>query len=280
MKKHISFRTGGCAKYFVTPDSVSSLKDLIRLLSENGEKYVVIGNGSNLLVSDKGYDGVVVAIGRKFSEIKVKGNTIIAQSGALLSKIAVTALENSLAGFEFASGIPGSLGGAVMMNAGAYGGEMKDVVESTDYIDENGCIKTAFGSEHRFGYRKSRFKNGEVILSSVIKLKSGNYDEIKSLMEELNSRRREKQPLNFPSAGSTFKRPEGYFAAKLIDDANLRGYSIGGAAVSEKHCGFIVNSGNATSSDIYNLMNYVKKEVYNKFKVTLENEVRLIGDFE
>lgn len=279
MHKHTSFKTGGNASFFVTPSNKNELVRLVSALNENGCKYQIIGNGSNLLVSDKGYDGVVVCIGKKYSDVTVNENTICACAGALLSKIASVALKNSLEGFEFASGIPGSIGGAVMMNAGAYGGEMKDVVVKTEYADKNGTVKTVVGSEHNFAYRTSRFNDGEVILSSCIELKCGNYDEIKQRMSELNSKRREKQPLEYPSAGSTFKRPEGYFAAKLIDDANLRGYQIGGAMVSKKHCGFIINYDNATSSDIYNLMNYVKNTVYDKFAVRLENEVRLIGEF-
>lgn len=262
------------------PDSIDKLSKLVSALKRNNDEYLIIGNGSNILVSDKGYDGVVVNIGKKLSLITVDGNLITAQAGALLSAIASAALANSLEGFEFASGIPGSLGGAVAMNAGAYGGEMKDVIRKTNYVDSEGCIRTAYGDEHRFGYRRSAFENGEVILSSVIELKHGNRESIKSVMEELNSRRREKQPLNFPSAGSTFKRPEGYFAAKLIDDAGLRGYHIGGAAVSDKHCGFIVNTGDAMSSDVYELIKYVRKTVYDKFNVYLETEVKLIGDFE
>lgn len=279
MKNHTSFKTGGNAAYFVTPESAEEVKKLVSLLVANGEKYLVIGNGSNLLVSDRGFDGTVICIGRKMSEISVNKDKITAGAGTLLSKIANEALKNSLAGFEFASGIPGSLGGAVMMNAGAYGGEMKDVIVSTDYIDKNGCAKTVSGIEHCFGYRKSRFEDGEVILSSVIQLKEGNYEEIRAAMNELNSKRRQKQPLEYPSAGSTFKRPKGYFAAKLIDDAGLRGFRLGGAMVSQKHCGFVINYDNASADDIYRLMNYVRKEVYDKFGVVLENEVRLIGEF-
>jgi len=238
-----------------------------------------MGNGSNLLVSDDGFDGAVICVGKNMSEISVTGNEITAMAGALLSKIANVALKNSLSGFEFASGIPGSLGGAVIMNAGAYDGEMKDVVIKTEYLSKDGNIKCAVGSEHGFGYRKSAFGKDDVVLSSVISLKKGNFDEIKKTMDDLNSRRKEKQPLEYPSAGSTFKRPEGYFAAKLIDDAGLRGYRCGGAMVSEKHCGFVINYDNATSRDIYNLMQDIRTIVYDKFGVKLEPEVRLLGDF-
>ena len=279
MTNHTSFRTGGAAKYFVTPSSCEEAAGLVRALKEQNEKYIVIGNGSNLLVSDKGFDGTVVCIGKNLSEITADGEVITAMAGALLSRIASVALKNSLTGFEFASGIPGCLGGAVMMNAGAYGGEIKDVVFETTYITENGAIAICRGDEHQFGYRKSRFTSGEVILSSKIQLKKGNYEEIKALSDDLNCKRREKQPIEYPSAGSTFKRPEGYFAAKLIDDAGLRGLRVGGAMVSEKHCGFVINYDNAASSDVFNLMKQIKNTVFEKTGVVLEPEVRFVGEF-
>lgn len=279
MKNHVSFKTGGNAALFVAPQSEKQLIDVINTLNSSGEQYFVMGNGSNLLVSDSGFDGVVVCIGKGMADVSADGERICAMAGASLSKIASAALKNNLTGFEFASGIPGTLGGAVMMNAGAYGGEMKDVVVSTRYLAPSGEIKEFTGDEHGFGYRKSNFKDGDVILSSVIELKHGNGEDIRSLMNELNSRRREKQPLEYPSAGSTFKRPEGYFAGKLIDDAGLRGFRLGGAMVSQKHCGFVINYNNAASSDIYNLMEYVKNEVFKKFSVVLEPEVRLLGKF-
>jgi UDP-N-acetylmuramate dehydrogenase len=277
MSSHTSFKTGGRAEYFVTPETADEAKALVEALREENIKYTVIGNGSNLLVSDKGIDGVVICIGKKLSGITVDGTSLTAEAGALLSRISSVATKNSLTGFEFASGIPGSLGGALVMNAGAYGGEMKDVVKSTTYIDKSGTIKTI--TEHNFGYRKSVFQDGDVILSSVIELAKGDIAQIKSRCDELNARRREKQPLEYPSAGSTFKRPEGYFASKLIDDANLKGFKLGGAMVSDKHCGFVINYDNATSMDIFNLMKEVKNTVYDKFGVTLEPEVRLIGEF-
>ena len=277
MSSHTSFKTGGRAEYFVTPETVDEAKALVEALREENIKYTVIGNGSNLLVSDKGIDGVVICIGKKLSGITVDGTSLTAEAGALLSRISSVATKNSLTGFEFASGIPGSLGGALVMNAGAYGGEMKDVVKSTTYIDKSGTIKTI--TEHNFGYRKSVFEDGDVILSSVIELAKGDIAQIKSRCDELNARRREKQPLEYPSAGSTFKRPEGYFASKLIVDANLKGFKLGGAMVSYKHCGFVINYDNATSMDIFNLMKEVKNTVYDKFGVTLEPEVRLIGEF-
>lgn len=279
MANHTSFRTGGAAKLFVTPSSCEETVNLVNALRGNGEKFVVIGNGSNLLVSDKGFDGTVVSIGKKMSDITVEGTTIKAMAGAFLSRIAYAAQKNSLTGFEFASGIPGFLGGAIVMNAGAYGGEMKDVVSETTYICADGTVKVCRGEEHGFGYRKSRFTKDDIILSAQIQLMEGDALKIKALSDELNSQRREKQPLEYPSAGSTFKRPEGYFAAKLIDDAGLRGFSVGGAMVSEKHCGFVINYDNATSDDIFNLMKEIKRIVLEKFGVTLEPEVRFIGEF-
>ncbi len=279
MSKHVSFKCGGNAAFFAAPENREQLCSLVGALSENGEKYFVMGNGSNLLVSDSGYDGVVICLGAKFSEIRAVDEEIVANAGALLSRIASVALKNSLAGFEFASGIPGSLGGAVVMNAGAYGGEMKDVVVQTEYVSKNGEIRTFSGDEHGFSYRHSNFEDGDAVICSRIKLKRGNEAEIRALMNDFNSRRREKQPLEYPSAGSTFKRPEGYFAAKLIDDAGLRGAKCGGAMVSEKHCGFVINYDNATSGDVYNLMQHVEKEVFEKFGVELHPEVRLLGEF-
>ncbi len=277
MSSHTSFKTGGKAEYFVTLGTADEAKALVEALKKENIKYTVIGNGSNLLVSDKGVDGVVICIGKNLSQITVDGTSLIVEAGALLSRISSVATKNSLTGFEFASGIPGSLGGALVMNAGAYGGEMKDVVKETTYIDCSGNIKTI--TEHNFGYRKSVFKDGDVILSSVIGLEKGDIEQIRAKCDELNQRRREKQPLEYPSAGSTFKRPEGYFASKLIDDAGLRGFRVGGAMVSDKHCGFVINYDNATSMDIFNLMKEVKNRVYEKFGVTLEPEVRLIGEF-
>ena len=279
MTNHTSFHTGGAAKYFVTPSSCEEAVNLVNALREKGEKFIVIGNGSNLLVSDEGFDGTVIAIGKNMADISVEGTVITAMAGALLSRIASVALKHSLTGFEFASGIPGSLGGAVFMNAGAYGGEMKDVVTETAYISQDGKVTTCKGEEHGFGYRKSRFTKDDVILSSKIELSKGSFEDIKAYSDELNAKRREKQPLEYPSAGSTFKRPEGYFAAKLIDDAGLRGFRVGGAMVSQKHCGFVINYDNATSTDVFNLMKEIKAIVYRKFGVTLEPEVRFIGNF-
>ncbi|MBQ6998785.1 MAG: UDP-N-acetylmuramate dehydrogenase [Clostridia bacterium] len=276
MDKHTSFKIGGNADFMVLPENIKQIKDVVTVLKDNGIRYTVIGNGSNLLVDDAGIRGVVIKLAKNFSQVVVTDNTIISRCGALLSRIANVALQNSLTGFEFAAGIPGTLGGAVIMNAGAYGGEMKDVVVETTYMTAEGDIRTVSGAEHGFGYRKSAFEKGDIILESTLVLQKGDKDAISAQMSELNAQRRAKQPLEFPSAGSAFKRPEGYFAGKLIQDAGLKGYKIGGASVSEKHSGFIVSDGTATCADVLALIDYVQNEVYNKFKVKLEPEVRYI----
>lgn len=276
MCNHTSFKIGGPADIFISPRTEEELLSSIAFLKENEIPYEVIGNGSNLLVSDAGIRGCVISLGKNFSSLSCIDDTIYSSSGTLLSRIASTAYENSLTGFEFASGIPGSLGGAIVMNAGAYGGEMKDVVVTTKYIDTDGSIKKCTRTEHEFLYRKSRFGNGEIILSSSLKLKKGNKNEIKETMNDLAKRRKEKQPLEYPSAGSTFKRPEGYFAAKLIDDVGLRGCTIGGAMVSDKHCGFVINKANATFDDVTRLIFHIQSVVYEKFGVSLEPEVKII----
>ncbi|WP_250227427.1 UDP-N-acetylmuramate dehydrogenase [Anaeropeptidivorans aminofermentans] len=280
LKNHTSFKIGGDAKVFFMPESVSDIADALKVCRENEFPYYILGNGTNILFSDKGYNGVIINIFNKFNQVYLENeNTINAQSGALLSSIANIALNNSLSGMEFASGIPGALGGAVYMNAGAYGGEMKDIVLSADILDKDGNIRTLDNNEMGFQYRSSNAeKEGFIVLSAKLQLKKGNKEEIKSKMYELNSQRKEKQPLEMPSAGSTFKRPEGNFAGKLIMESGLRGYSIGGAMVSEKHCGFVVNTGNATCKDVLLLIEHVKKTVYDKFNVMLEPEVRIIGD--
>lgn len=277
MSKHTTFKIGGRADLLLAPSEEGEICEILKICRDKGINYILIGNGSNLLVSDKGIRGVVIKLGKNFSGISVDGCEINAKSGALLSSVASQAASYSLTGLEFAAGIPGTLGGAVFMNAGAYGGEMRDVVTETTYIDEDSNIKKT--TEHGFSYRKSVFQtNGGIILSSKMKLEQGDKNDITAKMESLGAARREKQPLNFPSAGSAFKRPEGYFAAKLIDDAGLRGYSVGGAAVSEKHTGFIINRGGATAEDVLNLMEYVKKTVYDKFSVSLESEIRYVGE--
>ncbi len=280
MDIHTTFRTGGKADLFLLPENEEELSELIKLLSGGGQEYFIIGNGSNLLVSDKGYRGVIIQITDSFSDIEVKGTEIHAGAGALLSRIADTAMKNSLTGFEFASGIPGTAGGAMVMNAGAYGGEMKDVVLRVDAVTREGRSVSLSCGEMGFAYRSSNVKRDALTVHRVIfSLSRGEEAEIRKTMEELSKKRREKQPLEFPSAGSTFKRPEGYFAGKLIMDAGLSGYSIGGAAVSEKHCGFIINKGGASSDDVYRLIKEVQSKVKERFGVSLEPEVMMIGEF-
>ena len=276
MKKHTTFRAGGRAKYFVTPENKETLSKLIVYL-EGKCNYYVIGNGSNLLVRDEGYDGVIIKIGQNMSSCVVKDKEIQCEAGVYLSKVANEALNNSLTGFEFAAGIPGMIGGAVAMNAGAYGGEFKDIVKEVTLLDKKGGIFTLKGEEMGFGYRKSIVQEKDyIVLSTVLTLEKGDKVKIQDRMDELMRLRKEKQPLEFPSAGSTFKRPEGYFAGKLIMDAGLRGYSVGDARVSEKHCGFVVNKGNATATDIIELIENVTEIVKDKFGVTLETEVKII----
>ena len=277
MSSHCTFRAGGTAKYYVIPDEYTKVRDVLRLCVEENIPYYVIGNGSNLLVQDDGFDGVIIEIDSALAEIEINGNEIVAKAGAKLSKIAVKALNESLTGFEFAHGIPGNLGGAVTMNAGAYGGEMKDVLKWVKVLDNNGEMKTLKAEELELGYRTSIIvKEKMIVLEACIELHEGNRDEIEMHMKELIAKRKEKQPLEYPSAGSTFKRPEGYFAGKLIQDAGLKGYRVGGAMVSEKHSGFVINYDNATATDIINLMKDVRKKVYEEFQVTLEPEVKIL----
>lgn len=279
LSKHTTFRTGGPAKRFVMPETPAEVAELVKSLKDSGEPFIVIGNGSNLLVSDSGYDGTVICISDKLGEIKIQGSTIYAGAGAMLSVVARAARDNGLAGFEFASGIPGSVGGAVFMNAGAYGGEIVQVAQYVDVLMD-GELRRIDAADMQFGYRHSIAMEREmIILGLCIKLESGNSEEITAKMSELNKKRVDKQPLEYPSAGSTFKRPEGYFAGKLIQDSGLAGYRVGGAMVSPKHCGFVINYENATSTDIYTLMQDVIRTVHEKYNVTLEPEVRLVGEF-
>ena len=232
------------------------------------------------MVSDKGYRGVVIQLWKNFSDIETEDNTITVKAGALLSKVAAEALEESLTGMEFASGIPGTMGGAVMMNAGAYGGEMKDIIREVTVLTREGELLTLSKEEMNFGYRTSVVKEkGYVVISAELQLRKGDREEIRKVMDELKERRVTKQPLDMPSAGSTFKRPEGYFAGKLIMDAGLRGFSVGGAQISEKHCGFVVNKGDATAADVLGLIGEVQKRVQEKFGVALEPEVKFLGEF-
>ena len=279
MKSHITFRVGGNADLYIKPETAEDIDFTVKCLKKNNIEFFIIGNGSNLIVQDKGIRGAVIQIYDNFSDVDVDGDVIYAKGGTLLSKVASIAMDNGLGGREFASGIPGSIGGAVYMNAGAYGGEMKDIVVSVDILDENGNILTLSKDDMDFSYRKSIICNSKkIILGCKLKLYTDEKENIKSKMSELSKQRKEKQPLEFPSAGSTFKRPEGYFAGKLISDADLKGYSIGGAQVSEKHAGFIINKGNATSKDILDLIEHCQKVVFEKFGVKLEPEVKIIGE--
>lgn len=280
MSLHTSFKVGGVADYFVIPDNISEVADVVRLLLRENVPYYVVGNGSNLLVSDKGYRGCIINIGKGIGDISVDGNIIKSQAGVILSKLSRIACENSLTGLEFASGIPGSVGGAIVMNAGAYGGEMKDVVKSVTLFDvATGEVVIKNNEEMDFGYRYSIVKSHPyIVLEVVYELKNGKQDDIRDYMNELSAKRRQKQPLEYPSAGSTFKRPEGYFAGKLIEDAGLKGYSVGGAMVSTKHSGFVINTGDASSKDIITLIQDVRSIVHDKFDVWLEPEVCMIGE--
>lgn len=280
MDRHTTFRVGGPADFFVTPANEEQVRDTVLLLEKENVPYYVMGNGSNLLVGDKGFRGVIIQIAKKMNQIRVDGETIYAQSGALLSRVAAQALANGLTGFEFASGIPGTLGGAVMMNAGAYGGEMKQVLANAYVLTKVGEIRVIPADLMELGYRTSIFsKNQDIVLSAELKLERGNEENIRNYMEELKEKRVSKQPLEYPSAGSTFKRPEGYFAGKLIQDAGLRGFQVGGAQVSEKHCGFVINRNQATAADILSLMEQVADKVEAQFGVRLEPEVKRIGEW-
>lgn len=279
MSRHTTFRVGGPADFFVIPKAKEEVRDVIRICKEAGMPYYIIGNGSNLLVSDAGYRGVIVQIYKEMNEVKVEGDLVKAQAGALLSGIAAKALGAELSGFEFASGIPGTIGGACVMNAGAYGGEMKDVLESVTVLTGEGKIIELGRNELELGYRTSVIaKKGYIVLGAALKLERGDGEKIKTYMDELKEKRVTKQPLEYPSAGSTFKRPEGYFAGKLIEDAGLRGFQVGGAQVSEKHCGFVINRDHATAADIMELMRQVQIHVKENSGVDLEPEVKRLGD--
>ena len=277
MSRHTTFRTGGPAEVLVTP-AAEELEQVIRLCNTYGESCLIIGNGSNLLVSEQGIPGVVAEIGKPMSEIRTEGNRIIAQAGAMMSAIAARAAEHALTGFEFASGIPGTIGGAAVMNAGAYGGELKDVLVSVKVLDCEGTLLELSADELELSYRHSIIpEKNYTVVEVCLELTPGTEEAIRGRMDELKEQRVSKQPLEYPSAGSTFKRPKGYFAGKLIQDAGLRGYTVGGAQVSEKHCGFVINRGGATSTDIITLIRDVQKKVKEDAGVDLETEVKLIG---
>lgn len=280
MKEYTTFRVGGEAECMLMIRQEEELAKLIPYLNQIEQEYFILGNGSNLLVGDKGYRGIVLKFDGQMEQIEVEGTRITAKAGALLSKVALAAKENGLTGLEFAAGIPGSIGGGVVMNAGAYDGEMKQVVESVRVMDSDGQITTLDNDTMEFGYRTSIIKNRPyTVLEIVLQLAEGDRGQISARMDELAQLRRNKQPLEYPSAGSTFKRPEGYYAGKLIMDAGLRGYRIGGAQVSDKHCGFIINTGKATAADIREVIEEVQERVKERFHVSLEPEVVFLGDF-
>lgn len=279
MARHTSFRIGGPARLMLRPRNGEEAALALQTARELGIEPFFMGNGSNLLVSDRGYDGFVIKAFDGMGRMeRLDGDRIWAESGVLLSRLANFALAEGLTGLEFAHGIPGSLGGAVTMNAGAYGGEMKDVVVSTDCLDRTGRRETVTGADHGFAYRRSAFSDGSrFLLGSTLRLTAGDPAAIRARMEELAARRKEKQPLEYPSAGSTFKRPEGYFAAALIEECGLKGYAVGGAQVSEKHAGFVVNRGGASCEDVLRLTGHIRETVLRETGVTLELEVRLLG---
>lgn len=280
MKNHVTFRVGGPADFFVMPKNGEELEWVLKQCAKHEMPYYIIGNGSNLLVSDQGYRGVVIQLFRQLNDIQCEGNMIRAQAGALLSAVANRALEEGLTGFEFAAGIPGTLGGACVMNAGAYGGEMKDVLKTVTVLTREGELLTLEKNELELGYRTSIIaKKDYIVLEAQIELQEGDPEQIKEVMDDLKERRITKQPLEYPSAGSTFKRPEGYFAGKLIQDTGLQGFQVGGAQVSEKHCGFVINKDQATAADIAELIRQVQDRVEEKFGVRLETEVKRLGEF-
>ena len=275
--RHTTFQIGGPADYYLVPESVEEVGEAIAFAGEKGLPYYVIGKGSNMLFSDEGFRGVIIEIGKGLEKITIDGTKVIVSAGISLSAMAARLMDAELTGFEFAGGIPGTLGGAITMNAGAYGGEIKDCIESATVLTEDQNMITLSKEELELGYRTSVIqKKNYIVLEGTFLMESGKKDEIRAKMRELNQRRRDKQPLEFPSAGSTFKRPEGYFAGKLIQDAGLRGYRVGGAQVSEKHCGFVVNRGGATSEDVRKLIADVQKKVEEDFGVMLEPEVRIV----
>ena len=280
MMKHTSFRAGGAARWFAVPETAEELNAVLAACRKADTPWYVIGNGSNLLVSDKGFPGVIISTD-KFDRLEVNGTEITVGAGVMLSKLANTAYKAGLTGLEFAAGIPGTVGGACVMNAGAYGSEMINVLKSVTVLTPEGTVETLPAESLELGYRTSVIpKKGYLVLEAVMSLTEGNMEESKALMDDLAFRRKDKQPLEFPSAGSTFKRPAGHFAGKLIEDCGLKGFTVGGAQVSEKHAGFVINKGGATASDIYNLCKEVEKRVKAEFNVSLEMEVKLLGEFE
>lgn len=278
MNEHTSMQVGGKAKVIVLPSSIEQIKQVLERIYENNVPCYVMGKGTNLIVRDSGYDGILIMLSHNFSKTKICDNIITAQSGASIASISNLACRHSLSGLEFAAGIPGTVGGAVAMNAGAYDGEMKDVVIEATCINKEGEVFCLSLEELQFGYRTSKIqKQNFFVLEVNMELTPGIKNQISEKMKLLNNRRREKQPLNLPSSGSIFKRPEGYYAGKLIEDAGLKGYKIGGAQVSEKHCGFIVNTGTATATDVIELIEYIKRKVFDNSGVVLQQEVKILG---
>ena len=283
MNNYTTFRVGGPAKWMAAPQDEQQLRIVLKICSELQVPCFILGRGSNLLVSDNGFNGVIVNLRKHFNKIEVdsENKTITAEAGASLPAVSQAALSAGLTGLEFAAGIPGTMGGGLFMNAGAYGGELKQVVTEAAVMTKDGMILHVPAVQMALGHRLSSFmQTGEIILSVKMQLTQGNPVVIKETMDDFNSRRREKQPLEYPSAGSTFKRPTGYFAGKLIEDAGLKGFSVGGAQVSKKHAGFVINTGSATASDIWNLCNEIQNRVQNEFGVTLEMEIQKLGSFE
>ena len=279
MKKHTTMKVGGPCDCMVEPSSIEEIQKVLEYVKENNIKYYIIGNGSNLLVKDEGVHALIIKIASKFSSVEVNGEHIRAYSGCSVPKLAQIAKENSLSGLEFACGIPGSVGGGIRMNAGAYGSEMVNVVEKVGFLDENGNLKEIDGKDAHFTYRHSMFVDNPqyVVVYAIYKLVKGNKEEISKIMEENMNSRKQKQPIEYPNFGSVFKRPEGYFVGKLVDDCGLKGYKIGGAQVSTKHSGFMINTGDATCKDVLDLIEYVKEKVYEKFNVKLQEEVVILG---
>lgn len=280
MKKHTTFKTGGNADVFILPENEEQISEAADVCRRFEIPYFTVGNGSNLLVSDKGIRGAVIHIGKAMSNVRTDGERIYAGAGALLSSVASAALKSSLSGFEALSGIPGSVGGAVYMNAGAYGAQISDVLVSSSYAGADGVCGTYERKMHNFGYRKSVYMGADkIITGAVFELKRGSSDEIRSLMADYTEKRRSKQPISFPSAGSVFKRPEGHFAGALIEQAGLKGFAIGGAQVSELHAGFIINTGKASSDDVRRVIEHIKETVYADSGVMLECEIKMLGEF-
>ena len=281
MSRHTTFKVGGPARYYLIPENTGEVRAAIDFADERELPYMVVGRGSNLLFSDREYHGVIIEIGEHFSDMSIHlNNTVVVKSGMTLTNMASRLARMGLAGFEFAGGIPGTVGGAIVMNAGAYGGEIKDTLVEVTVMNEKGELVKLDADELELSYRHSILQEKNwIVLSGTFTFGSGSQDEIRAQIQEYNKRRREKQPLEYASAGSTFKRPEGYFAGKLIEDAGLKGYHIGGARVSDKHAGFVINTGDATASEIHSLIEHVKRKVFEKSGVMLEPEVKMIGDF-